>query len=104
MADVARAAGVSRQTLYNEFGAAAELAQAFVLREADLFLDAVQARGRPPTATTRSPRWAPRSRSSSPRPPRTRWCARSAAATAARSCSRSSRPRASRSSSARPRA
>ena len=42
MADVAKAAGVSRQTLYNEFGSRGELAQAFVLREADLFLDAVQ--------------------------------------------------------------
>ena len=42
MADVAKLAGVSRQTLYNEFGSRGELAQAFVLREADLFLDAVQ--------------------------------------------------------------
>ena len=42
MADVAKLAGVSRQTLYNEFGNRGELAQAFVLREADLFLDAVQ--------------------------------------------------------------
>lgn len=42
MADVARRAGVSRQTLYNAFGNRGELAQAFVLREADLFLDAVQ--------------------------------------------------------------
>ena len=41
MADVARRAGVSRQTLYNEFGSRGELAQAFVLREADLFVDAV---------------------------------------------------------------
>ena len=41
MADVARRAGVSRQTLYNEFGSRAELAQAFVLREVDLFVDAV---------------------------------------------------------------
>lgn len=41
MADVARRAGVSRQTLYNEFGSRAELAQAFVLREVDGFVDAV---------------------------------------------------------------
>ena len=34
MADVALAAGVSRQTLYNEFGSRAEFAQALVLREA----------------------------------------------------------------------
>lgn len=42
MAEVARAAGVSRQTLYNEFGSRGELAQAFVLREVDHFVDAVQ--------------------------------------------------------------
>ena len=42
MAEVARAAGVSRQTLYNEFGSRHELAQAFVLREAALFLEAVE--------------------------------------------------------------
>jgi AcrR family transcriptional regulator len=42
MAAVARAAGVSRQTLYNEFGSRAELAQASVLRETDRFLAAVE--------------------------------------------------------------
>lgn len=42
MADVARMAGVSRQTLYNEFGSRGELAQAFVLREVDGFIDAVK--------------------------------------------------------------
>ena len=42
MADVARLAGVSRQTLYNEFGSRGELAQAFVLREVDHFVEAVQ--------------------------------------------------------------
>ena len=42
MAEVARLAGVSRQTLYNEFGSRGELAQAFVLREVDHFVDAVQ--------------------------------------------------------------
>jgi AcrR family transcriptional regulator len=34
MAAIARAAGVSRQTLYKRFGSRAELAQAYVLREA----------------------------------------------------------------------
>jgi AcrR family transcriptional regulator len=34
MAGVARAAGVSRQTLYKRFGSRSELAQAYVLREA----------------------------------------------------------------------
>lgn len=43
MADVAKAAGVSRQTLYNEFGSRDAFAQAFVLRDADRFLAAVEA-------------------------------------------------------------
>jgi AcrR family transcriptional regulator len=42
MADVARAAGVSRQTLYNEFGSREEFAQAFVLREAAGFVAAIE--------------------------------------------------------------
>jgi AcrR family transcriptional regulator len=42
MGDIARAAGVSRQTLYNEFGSRAEFAQELVLREAGRFIDAVQ--------------------------------------------------------------
>ena len=42
MADVAKAAGVSRQTLYNEFGSRQEFAQAYVLREADRFLAAAE--------------------------------------------------------------
>jgi AcrR family transcriptional regulator len=41
MADIALAAGVSRQTLYKEFGSREEFAQILVLREADRFLDAV---------------------------------------------------------------
>jgi AcrR family transcriptional regulator len=42
MADVARVAGVSRQTLYNEFGGRTQVAQAYVLREADRFLGAIE--------------------------------------------------------------
>jgi AcrR family transcriptional regulator len=42
MADVAAVAGVSRQTLYKEFGSRDEFAQAFVLREADGFIGAVE--------------------------------------------------------------
>ncbi len=42
MSDIAAAAGVSRQTVYNEFGSRAEFAQEFVLREAGRFIDAVQ--------------------------------------------------------------
>lgn len=42
MAEVAARAGVSRQTLYNEFGDRTGLAQAYVLREADRFLADVE--------------------------------------------------------------
>ncbi|HWY18153.1 MAG TPA: TetR family transcriptional regulator [Solirubrobacteraceae bacterium] len=42
MADVALAAGVSRQTLYKEFGSREEFAQAFVLREAERFIAAIE--------------------------------------------------------------
>lgn len=43
MADVAAAAGISRQTLYSEFGTRAEFAQAAVAREGERFLAAAQA-------------------------------------------------------------
>jgi len=42
MAEIARAAGVSRQTLYAQFGSREEFAQALVLREGDSFLLAVE--------------------------------------------------------------
>jgi AcrR family transcriptional regulator len=42
MADIASAAGVSRQTLYKEFGNRDEFSQAFVIREGERFLDAVE--------------------------------------------------------------
>ena len=42
MAEIATAAGVSRQTLYNEFGTRDEFAQALVIREGSRFLDAVE--------------------------------------------------------------
>lgn len=42
MAEVATAAGVSRQTLYKEFRSRHEFAQAYVLREVDRFLGAVE--------------------------------------------------------------
>ncbi len=41
MADIAAAAGVSRQTLYKEFGSRNEFAQALVIHEGERFLDAV---------------------------------------------------------------
>ncbi|HEX3693280.1 MAG TPA: TetR family transcriptional regulator [Solirubrobacteraceae bacterium] len=42
MAEVARAAGVSRQTLYAQFGSRDEFAQQFVIREGGRFLDEVE--------------------------------------------------------------
>src|SRR5919198_2882408 len=42
MVDVASAAGVSRQTLYNEFGSKEGLARALVRREADGYLAGVE--------------------------------------------------------------
>ncbi len=42
MSEIARAAGVSRQTLYNEFGSRGDFAQALVLREASRFIEAVE--------------------------------------------------------------
>ena len=42
MADVGAAAGVSRQTVYNEFGSKAGLGQALVLRETERFLVGIQ--------------------------------------------------------------
>ncbi len=43
MADIATAAGVSRQTLYKEFGSRDDFAQAFVIHEGERFLDGVEA-------------------------------------------------------------
>jgi AcrR family transcriptional regulator len=42
MADIAQAAGVSRQTLYKEFGSRDDFVQALVLREGDRFLSTVE--------------------------------------------------------------
>ena len=42
MAHIAAGAGVSRQTLYNEFGSRDEFAQALILREAARFSDAIE--------------------------------------------------------------
>ena len=43
MSDVARAAGVSRQTVYNEFGTRQALVQAYVLREIEALIGEVEA-------------------------------------------------------------
>ena len=42
LADVARAAGISRQTIYNEFGSRHGLAQGYAMRAADRLVDAVE--------------------------------------------------------------
>lgn len=42
MSEVATRAGVSRQTLYNAFGNREELAQAYLMREAERFLAAIE--------------------------------------------------------------
>ena len=42
MSDVARAAGVSRQTVYNEFGTRQELVQAYILREIEALISEVE--------------------------------------------------------------
>jgi AcrR family transcriptional regulator len=47
LAQVARAAGVSRQTAYNEFGSKVGLGRALVEREVDAFLGGVQERMEP---------------------------------------------------------
>ncbi|MFK0256679.1 TetR/AcrR family transcriptional regulator [Streptomyces sp. NPDC090445] len=51
MVDVAAAAGVSRQTLYNEFGGKAGLGRALVRREADWYLDGIDRVLRAPVAS-----------------------------------------------------
>ena len=71
MAQVAERAGVTRQTLYNSFGSRDELAQAYVMREAERFLSR-SARRSGPQAPTPAARSAPRPRSSSAPPRRTR--------------------------------
>ena len=43
LSDVARAAGISRQTIYNEFGSRQGLAQGYALRLADRLVDTVHA-------------------------------------------------------------
>jgi len=46
MTDVAKASGVSRQTVYNEFGSRQELIQAYVVREIDALINEVEVRVR----------------------------------------------------------
>src|ERR1700712_5523116 len=58
MSDIAAAAGVSRQTLYKEFGNGNEFGLAFVIHEGERFLDDVEAAGRSPRGRP-GVRWAP---------------------------------------------
>jgi AcrR family transcriptional regulator len=72
MADVAAAAGVSRQTLYNEFGSKDSLAQALALREAERFIDGTNRfldevhPGRPVDAVAAATEWTIRTASDNP--------------------------------------
>lgn len=58
MSDVAAAAGVSRQTLYNAFGSRDDLAQTYLLRESERFLaaidEAIEANAGDPRAALRT--------------------------------------------------
>ncbi|MCX5375980.1 TetR/AcrR family transcriptional regulator [Streptomyces sp. NBC_00091] len=58
MVEVAAAAGVSRQTLYNEFGGKAGLGRALVRRAADWYLDGVERALAAPAARTAAERLA----------------------------------------------
>ncbi|MEO6203933.1 MAG: TetR family transcriptional regulator [Mycobacteriales bacterium] len=71
MADVAAAAGVSRQTLYTEFGTKDGLAQALALREAARFVDGSEAEltgseGTPSEAVGASTAWTLRTAADDP--------------------------------------
>lgn len=71
MADVAAAAGVSRQTLYTEFGTKDGLAQALALREATRFVDGAEAQltgteGSPSAAVAASAEWTLRTAADHP--------------------------------------
>jgi AcrR family transcriptional regulator len=71
MADVAAAAGVSRQTLYYEFGSKDGLAQALALREAQRYLDGAEAayaghQGSPAEAVGAATEWTLREAAANP--------------------------------------
>ena len=97
-----RAAGVSRQTLYKEFGSRDEFAPG--LRDPRGRALPRRRRGGGPRAPRRSraPRSAPPSRPSCAPPARTRWSGSCSATTAPAACCPSSPPRGCRSSTGRP--
>ena len=72
LSDVARTAGVSRQTIYNEFGSRQGLAQAYAMRLADRLVDACPGRSTATSATS-IPRSLTGSARSSPSRRPTRW-------------------------------
>ena len=72
LADIAHSAGVSRQSIYNEFGSRQGLAQGYALRLADRLVDAVSARLRAILVTSTRRSCLVSDHSSLTRPP-TRW-------------------------------
>ena len=76
LSDVAGAAGISRQTIYNEFGSRQGLAQGYAMRLADRLVDAVDEARSPATSATSTRRSWRASGTSSPSPPPTRWSSR----------------------------
>ena len=72
LSDVASAAGISRQTIYNEFGSRQGLAQGYALRLADRLVDQSRTRSAATSATS-TRRSCRASATSSPSRPPTRW-------------------------------
>ncbi len=72
LSDVAGAAGISRQTIYNEFGSRQGLAQGYAMRLADRLVDAVAERSAATSATS-TRRSSRVSGTSSPSRRPTRW-------------------------------
>ena len=68
LSDVARTAGISRQTIYNEFGSPAGLAQAYAMRLADRLVGAVAGPSTPTSATSTPLSWGFRPSSPTRRP------------------------------------
>ena len=73
LADVAKAAGISRQTIYNEFGSRQGLAQGYALRLADRLVDAVGDAIETNVGQMSMRRFLRASGRSSPSRPPTRW-------------------------------
>ena len=85
LSDVAKAAGISRQTIYNEFGSRQGLAQGYALRLADRLVDRIEGAIRATSATS-TPRSCRASGTSSPSPQPTRWSSRCSPALPSPTC------------------